>query len=329
MISPRGASDCLDTRPSATAWYAPYGRFFTDLENASNKIPSRTLNLHTGTMKPSLSNRNLWRYLAIAAALQAGHLPAQENDAPAKPKAPPTLSAEDRKSSLKMEILPLPGEILSVLKSAKTADWAATAEKARKPSELAGSKDSRLAAIGLGVRVADAFLAIQAEDAKLLDVASIEIFQAAAKLGASQEVLGHAAEIKSKAAAGKWKELTEPLDLTYQDAIKTMEELGDTDSASIALTAGWLRGVDIFASQLSAGYTPEAGKALRQISLLETLEAKFNALPQATKDTAEIASLGKGLAQLKPLVSVAEDATVSEEATKKIAEIAKGALPDK
>jgi len=279
-------------------------------------------------MKASPFQSYLWRSAAIAAALQAGHLTAQENGGtPAAPQTPPTLSAEERQSSL--EILPLPGEILSVLKTAKAADWASAAEEARKSSELAGSKDSRLAAIGLGIRVADAFLAIQAEDAKLLDVASVDIFQAAAKLGASEEVLGHAAEIKSKAAAGKWRELTEPLDLTYQDALKTMEELGDTDSASVALIAGWTRGVEIFAGQLSKSYSPEAGKALRQISLLETLEAKFNALPQATRDTQEIASLGKGLAALKPLVSVAEDSTVSAEATKKIAEVAKGALPDK
>ncbi|MBX3743156.1 MAG: hypothetical protein KF712_19380 [Akkermansiaceae bacterium] len=279
-------------------------------------------------MKASPLKAYLWRSAAIAAALQTGHLMAQENGGtPAAPKAPPSLSAEEKQASL--EILPLPGEILSVLKTAKAADWAASAEAARKSSELAGSKDSRLAAIGLGIRVADAFLAIQAEDGKLLDVASIDIFQAAAKLGASEEVLAHAADIKAKAAAGKWKELTGPLDLTYQDALKTMEELGDTDSASVALIAGWTRGVEIFAGQLSKSYSPEGGKALRQVSLLETLEAKFNALPQATRDTPEIASLGKGLAALKPLVSVAEDATVSEEATKKIAEIAKGALPDK
>jgi len=278
-------------------------------------------------MKASPLKSNLWRLALVATALQSGHLMAQDEATLEKPKTMPTLSAEEKEGAL--EILPLPGEILSVLKTAKAADWAAAAEAARKPSELAGSKDSRLAAIGLGVRVADAFLAIQAEDAKLLDAAAIEIFQAAAKLGASEEVLAHAAEIKAKAAAGKWKELTEPLDLTYQDAIKAMEELGDTDSASIALIAGWLRGVDIFAAQLSKSYTPEAGKALRQISLLDTLEAKFNALPQATRDTQEIATLGKGITALKPLVTVAEDATVSEEATKKIAETAKGALPDK
>lgn len=283
-------------------------------------------------MKPSyLKTTNVWLCTAMAVALQSSLLPAQpEGDGQDKPKSPPAaLSADEKQQALKLEILPLPGEILSVLKSAKTADWAAAAEAARKPSELAGSKDSRLAAVGLGIRVADAFLAIQAEDVKLLDAASLEIFQAAAKLGATEEVLAHAAEIKSLAGAGKWKELTEPLDLTYQDAIKTMEELGDTDSASIALISGWLRGVEIFAGQLSKSYSPEAGKALRQISLLETLEAKYNALPQSTRDKEEISALGKGLSALKPLVSVAEDATVTEEATKKIAETAKSALPAK
>ena len=274
-----------------------------------------------------------WTYMALAAALQTSLLCAQaekeKEAAPPGPKPEPVLTQADRDSSVKLEILPLPGEILSVLKKATATDWAPAAEKARKPSELASAKDSRLAAIALGVRVADAFLAIQAQDVKLLDQASIEIFQAAGKLGASDEVLGQAAQIKALASAGKWKELTGPLDTTYQQAVKAMEDLGDTDSASIALTAGWLRGVEIFADQLSASYSEDASKALRQISLLETLEKKIAALPATTREVPEIASMTKGIAALKPFVSVSETAAVSADSARKIAGIAKDSLPDK
>ncbi len=274
-----------------------------------------------------------WTYMAAAAALQVTLLCAQpdkeKETAPSGPKPEPVLTAEDRESALKLEILPLPGEILSVLKQAKAADWAPAAEKARKPSELSSAKDSRLAAIALGMRVADAFLAIQAEDVKLLDQAAVEIFQAAAKLGATEEVLSQAAQVKSLAAAGKWRELTGPLDTTYQQAVKAMEDLGDTDSASIALTAGWLRGLDIFASQLSTSYSADASKALCQASLLETLEKKLASLPASTKEVAEIATMSKGLTALKPLVSGTGTEPVSEDTAKKIARIAKDSLPAK
>ena len=246
--------------------------------------------------------------------------------ADAKPE--PKLTPEDIKLADKDAVLPLPGEILSVMKGFKPADWkgAAAAAAAAKTPAPADKADSAATAARLGTRTADAFLAIEAQDSDLLDKAAADILAAATKLGATKEILANAELIRTAAASGKWVMVLPLLDQTYHDARKAVNDIGNKDGVAIASAAGWLRGVDIFAGELATKYSDKASKALRQGDLTGKLLANLEAMPASTKSKPNVDALIKALTTIKPLVSVSTEATVPQPVVQQIAAAAKAAV---
>jgi len=271
--------------------------------------------------------RRTWPCLAAAAIGGLAVLPAA--NAADEKKTAPSLSADDRKLAEDNQILPLPGEVLAVMKAQKAADWDAAAKSALSMAAPDGKMDSAEAAARLGVRVADAFLAIQSENQPLMEKCAGEILAAATKLGASKETLASGEQIRDLAAAGKWTEIVPLLDSTYQGAVDAMEELGDDESASIAGAAGWLRGIQIYCEQLAASYTADTSKALRQAELVETVAGKVKALPGSVKSKAPVAGYLDAFAKIKPLIDVGQDAVIEKESVEKIAALAKAAVEGK
>lgn len=246
-----------------------------------------------------------------------------------KDKTAPALSADDRKLAEENQVLPLPGEVLAVMKAQDAADWDAAAKSALEMAAPQGKMNSAEAAARLGIRVADAFLAIQSEDKTLMEKCAGEILEAATQLGASKEVLASGEQIRDLAAAGKWNEIVPLLDATYQGAVDAMEKLGDDESASIAAAAGWLRGIQIYAGQLAASYSEDTSKALRQADLVATIAGKVEALPAAVKAKAPVAGYIEAFGKIKPLVDVGQDAVIKKESVEQIAAIAKAAVQGK
>lgn len=266
-----------------------------------------------------------WPCLAAVAVGGLAVLPASAE----KEKAAPTLSDDDRKLAEENQILPLPGEVLAVMKAQQATDWDAAAKSALSMAAPEGKMNSVEAAARLGVRVADAFLAIQSENQPLMEKCAGEILAAATKLGASKETLASGEQIRDLAAAGKWTEIVPLLDSTYQSAIDAMEELGDDESEAIAAAAGWLRGIQIYAGQLAASYSEDTSKALRQAELIDTVAGKVKALSGSVRNKAPVAGYLDALAKIKPLVDVGQDATIKKETVEQIAAIAKTAVEGK
>lgn len=223
-------------------------------------------------------------------------------------------------------VIPSPGEILGTLKEAKASDWEAAAEARAEAIMPVEEMDSTQAAVLLGRRTAEAFLALEAEDADLLKKASGQILDAARKLGASEGILEKGKEITAKAEAGEWAEVHSLLDGVYVAAQADLKDVEDDDSVTIAAASGWLTGVAIFAGQVSESYSESAGKALRQGDLAKTLHEQLEALPEGAREQPSVKALAAAFAKIQPLVTVAQDEAVSEEAVKKLATIANEAL---
>jgi hypothetical protein len=232
--------------------------------------------------------------------------------AAAKDKTAPTLSDDDRKLAEENQVLPLPGEVLAVMKAQDAADWDAAARAALAMKGTDGSMNSVEAASRLGIRVADAFLAIQSENQELMEKCAGEILAAATKLGASKEVLSSGEKIRDLAAEDKWNEIVPLLDSTYQAAVDAMEELGDDESASIAAAAGWLRGIQLYAGQLAGSYSKDTSKALRQADLIDTVAGKVKALPAPVRAKEPVSGSLEAFAKIKPLVDVGQDAAIEK-----------------
>ena len=235
------------------------------------------------------------------------------------------LSAEEMKLADANTAVPLPGEILNVLSQGSGAHWKKTATALQSaPARKLESDEARSAR--LGVCVADAFLALQAENKELLAVRSTEILELARKLGAAATLLESGKKIADLAAAGKWGEVSPLLDMLHGETLKAMKDLGDENSVAVALVAGWLRGTELFADALIADYSENASKALRQGALVDYLQSRLNAVSAAGKGKPEVKAMLDALGKLKPLVTVAQTAVVSKETATQIAAAAKAGL---
>lgn len=272
-------------------------------------------------MKPTFKTTHLLPLLT--AGIYATLAPAQ--DAPATKKENPPLSADEIKLAQENTLLPMPGEVLTTLAKAGDAKW----------KELAGQlqgaggeepSDDATRAVSLGTSVAEAFVAVQAQDDVLLSTLSQRILRLARQLGASEPLLATGEKITERAKAGAWAEVLPLLDEVQGETITALEELGDKDSATLALAAGWLRGTQLFATAAEASYSKAVGSALRQGDLVDGLLSRMANLSDKTKETASAQAIQKGLEAVKPLVSVAQDAEVSQEAVTKIIAGVKDAL---
>jgi len=260
----------------------------------------------------------------LAALLVVGACSAVLLAAEAPKEVPKTLNAAELAGATL--IIPSPGEILSTLKEAKDSDWAAAAEARAKGITPVEKMDSTQAAVLLGRRTAEAFLALEAKDADLLNKASAQILDSARKLGASEGILAQGKDISDLAAAEKWGDIYSLLDGVFLSAQSDLKEVEDDDSLTIASASGWLTGIGIFADQVSGKYSEGAGKALRQGDLAKSLNEKLAALSAGAKDQASVKAMIAAFAKIQPLVTVDQDAAVSEASVKEIASIANAAL---
>lgn len=255
-------------------------------------------------------------------------LPALAQEKGAKKERSDKLTADDIKLAEKNTALPVPGEILTVLGKAGDDRWKETAATLRKAAAPATENEAARAA-RIGVCVADAFLAIQARDKDLLSKTSTEILELAKKLGASAPLLEKGKQIVDLAASDKWPLVLPLLDEVHLETLKVLTELGDEDSVTLALAAGWVRGTELFATALGSSYDETASKALRQGGLVDYLLSRMAKLSDSTKAKPEAKALTEALTKLKPLVSVDQKSTVSKDAVAQIAQAAQAGLAAK
>ena len=244
---------------------------------------------------------------------------------PAAPAKTQELTAEDIKIAEDNYMLPLPGEIMAVLGKIGDEHWkkAAAALHARP----AGPQDTDSGrAARLGVLVADAFLAVQAQDASLLEKISQEMLELCRKLGASDAIIDSGKKITETAAQGAWKEVMPLLDLVQGETLKALGDVGDKDSVAIATAAGWLRGTELYAEALAANYSDRGSRALRQGGLVGYLSGQLADVSGTAKGKPVTSALADALAKIKPLVSVGAKDAIAQDAVTQIGAAAKAGL---
>lgn len=244
-------------------------------------------------------------------------LPASAAVTPGKPLDPKETKADEN------YILPPPEEVFSALKSASKVDFAKVASSFAKDPNTGKSKFSADAAkaANLGMRVADAFIAVQAKDSQALRRASDVIEVLSLELSADLSMKNKIAVANKLADEGKWTELRTILEAVRVDVLNELKANKDKDSVALATVGGWLRGLDIATMALSDSYDAEATKLMRQPMLVAYLKRQLEGLGAKAKAAPFVAKLIGQMDGIAKLTDIPDGKTMSKEDLQKLNKI--------
>jgi hypothetical protein len=205
--------------------------------------------------------------------------------------------------------IPNPGEIFAAFDKIGKPDWAAFFR--RQPPVPHTSRP--LIALNLGTRIADGFLAAEAQDRQQVKNVSMEIKLLAKSLGLEQEFMVRSNSIADFADGRQWDTLDEELEAVQSDLAAAMSGQRDDDLAMLMSLGCWLRSVEIAAAQLAANYTPDGAKILRQPAVGEFFTARLDALPAKIKTIPAVAEIHRRLPALGTALSLSAETPASSE----------------
>lgn len=219
-------------------------------------------------------------------------------------------------------VFPSPGELISAAgKLGTNVNWNQLAAYSSK-SDYA-SKEAK--ALNLGIRVADAFVAVYAEDKTNLQSQNDAISKLSEGLGASAIAGPFKSQADKLIQEGKWKELRTMMDNLYFQLQPQGAEAEEGDQTISALTASGalLEGLSVVSTQLAKSYNKDGSSLLNQGELLEDCVDKINKLNSTNtliKDTKT------GLQSILSTLGGAEVKDISQDQAAKISTIAKGLI---
>lgn len=197
-------------------------------------------------------------------------------------------------------ILPSPGELFVAIDKLGEADWTDAASYSSKYDY--NNNYSR--ALNLGVRAADGFLAIQAQDKEKLGDMIVVILTLAEELLVREAILDKGKMFDQLAREEKWDELHRELDSLRDDVIEEMKRLGDREIALLVSAGGWIEGLRATTKILNASYKPKASSILYQPTLVDYFNTELGLLSQEAQASPSVKVLIDKLPQIKDLVNV-------------------------
>ncbi|MBU4486037.1 MAG: hypothetical protein KKD38_03840 [Candidatus Delongbacteria bacterium] len=208
--------------------------------------------------------------------------------------------SEEEKALFKTNIIvPVPSEIIMALDILSDVNWKAIVVY----DYSANYADNYKIALNLGVRVAQGFIAIQAEDRKNTGEMFGVSRDLAENFGAKSEMFVDKAIISKMLNEGKWLELRAVLDDIH---LKVKEEMKkyDPDYVVLAGIGGWLEGLHIVSKALKSNYSEEASTILFQPELIDHFTKKINGLKKTNSSNIEVKEIIKKFPEIKKLCGV-------------------------
>ena len=255
-------------------------------------------------------HRSAFLFAALALAAASPALAAGET--------PKSLTPAEMKTD--NYILPPPEEVFMALRGVTTIDFGKISAAIAKDPASARSKYTNDAAkaANLGMRVADAFVAVQAKDASALRRASDVIEILSLELSADLSLKNKIAVANKLADEGKWNELRTILESVRVDVLDEMKANKDKDSVTLATVGGWLRALNIATVALCDNYTPDATKILRQPQLVAYLKTRLDALGPKARATPFVQKLLGQMDAIAKLTDIPDGSTMSEDDVRKL-----------
>ena len=221
------------------------------------------------------------RATAVAAAIG---LTARAIVADAQNAATPDELAQNPDSFL----VPPPEAVCNALAKVPNVDFTKLAGLAAPPIDVEKMKamSPSAKAVHLGVRAADAYVAVQAKDQAAFVRASDAISTLSREFALNDTMFRKITTANKMAESGRWNDLRIVLETFRGDVLRELKLNRDQDAVTLATFGGWLRGLQLSTLALAAHYDADATRLLRQPALVAHLKRRLNALGPDAKEEA-------------------------------------------
>jgi hypothetical protein len=223
------------------------------------------------------------------------------------------LSDEEKALFKTNVVVPVPSEIIMALDILSDINWKAIV----KYDYSANYSDNYKIALNLGVRVAQGFIAIQAQDRKNTGEMFSVSRDLAENFGAKSEMFVDREVISKHLNEGKWFELRQILDDIHLKVKDEMKKY-DPDYVTLAGIGGWLEGLHIVSKALSANYTEDSSVILYQPELIDHFIENMNGLKAVNSGNDEVKEIILKLPEIKKLCSVGSGNPIPQENVKEL-----------
>ncbi len=212
-------------------------------------------------------------------------------------------------------VVPLPNEVFGALDKLGGVDWK---EYVRNGKGSNFTERPRIALL-LGTVIADGFIAVQAKDAPTVKDIGQRVLGLAKGIGVGNSITPHAKAITEAADKRNWNGVRQELDRTQNSVQQAMREVDDEKLSHLVSLGGWLRGTEVLTAVVNKRFSADGAELLHQPDLLGYFEDRLRAMPQFNSKLLQ--DIRTALGEVRPLIDVAADATISPESVKRINEI--------
>ena len=130
-------------------------------------------------------------------------------------------------------------------------------------------------AFNLGGLIADAYLAIEAQDAQQIKNSERDIVALAKTLGVSEQVLRRANSINDFANSSSWSTLYEELDVISDEIKTSLDNQSDQNLTALIRFGAWVRATDAVATWTAKHYSVADAQLLVQPITVSELNKKY------------------------------------------------------
>lgn len=205
-------------------------------------------------------------------------------------------------------------------------DWGALADGVAidvDVNEVEGKPD---AAMALGVKIADGIVAIKAQNAEKLNRSADQLEALGKKLGATDDDLKRARQVRDLANRGEWLSVFLELGFLQADIMQKLASPENKDDRTLVIASGWLQGARYASALIEQNYTPELSNILREPMLAGELNKQVAALGGESGGSPKVQAIGKAMAEAYPIVNVPLNASIPKEDVAKLKSISDTAV---
>ncbi len=226
------------------------------------------------------------------------------------------LTPEQMSGAIQIESvsIPTPGEFFAAINKIDRPNWSQLARN----SLVTNSTSRPQIALNLGTRVADGFIAVEAQDGQQVKNVGKDIIDLAKGIGVSQSILARGNSISDFAENNEWNSLKEELEATENEVKLQMAEQKDDELITLVSVGAWIRGTQAASIVISANYQPEAAQLLRQPDIVDYLVERLDALPERIKSDELVKSVQTGLNTLRGLIATEPGTPLTKETVEEV-----------
>ncbi len=260
------------------------------------------------------------RPLLAAAILSIPFVGLRAQDDPAPPPAPtptpelveihPVLTEDDLAAAVEIENLsiPTPGEFFAAINKIDRPNWS----QLDRPGPLAATTSRARLSLNVGARVADGFIAVEAQDGQQVKNTGKDIIDLARGLGVSETIIARGNSIGDFADNNEWTALKEELEATENEVKLQMEAQKDEPLIILVTVGAWIRGMQAASEVIGTNYSPLAAELLRQPAIVAYLDQRLGALPERMRGDDLIQQIDAGILNIGKITDLPPDETLTE-----------------